>query len=176
MAPLTLTAIQLNIPFSQMKEQLLRSQHPLVPLIREEASEWVSPQSLCSSLPGSETGGMSPTISFCVPLNRGIQTRTGPSRSRRPQGHQGPLTFRCLLSPPLGQSTVLSDLDIRDMLPENVHHYYSYKGSLTTPPCTENVYWFVLASPIMFSRAQVTHGITPAKSPLLTAWLTGALP
>ncbi|XP_040312635.1 carbonic anhydrase 6 [Herpailurus yagouaroundi] len=53
-----------------------------------------------------------------------------------------------------GQSTVLSDLDIRDMLPENVHHYYSYKGSLTTPPCTENVYWFVLASPIMFSRAQ----------------------
>uniref|UniRef100_A0A8C8XAI3 Carbonic anhydrase n=1 Tax=Panthera leo TaxID=9689 RepID=A0A8C8XAI3_PANLE len=73
------------------------------------------------------------------------------------KGHQGPLTFRCLLSPPLGQSTVLSDLDIRDMLPENVHHYYSYKGSLTTPPCTENVYWFVLASPIMFSRAQVTH-------------------
>ncbi|GAB5574518.1 carbonic anhydrase 6 [Prionailurus iriomotensis] len=53
-----------------------------------------------------------------------------------------------------GQSTVLSDLNIRDMLPENVHHYYSYEGSLTTPPCTENVYWFVLASPIMFSRAQ----------------------
>uniref|UniRef100_A0A667HEH3 Carbonic anhydrase n=1 Tax=Lynx canadensis TaxID=61383 RepID=A0A667HEH3_LYNCA len=73
------------------------------------------------------------------------------------KGHQGPLTFHCLLSPPLGQSTVLSDLDIRDMLPENVHHYYSYKGSLTTPPCTENVYWFVLASPIMFSRAQVMH-------------------
>ncbi|XP_039090942.1 carbonic anhydrase 6 [Hyaena hyaena] len=53
-----------------------------------------------------------------------------------------------------GQSTVLSGLDIRDMLPDNVHDYYSYKGSLTTPPCTENVNWFVLANPIKFSRAQ----------------------
>ncbi|XP_029805001.1 carbonic anhydrase 6 [Suricata suricatta] len=53
-----------------------------------------------------------------------------------------------------GQSTVLSGLDIRGMLPENLHDYYSYGGSLTTPPCTENVSWFVLANPIKFSRAQ----------------------
>lgn len=54
-----------------------------------------------------------------------------------------------------GQSTVLSGLDIQDMLPANLHHYYSYRGSLTTPPCTENVHWFVLADSVKLSRAQI---------------------
>ncbi|XP_045876817.1 carbonic anhydrase 6 [Meles meles] len=54
-----------------------------------------------------------------------------------------------------GQSTVLSDLDILDMLPEDTQHYYSYKGSLTTPPCTENVHWFVLVHHVPLSRAQI---------------------
>uniref|UniRef100_A0A8C3YD01 Carbonic anhydrase n=1 Tax=Catagonus wagneri TaxID=51154 RepID=A0A8C3YD01_9CETA len=54
-----------------------------------------------------------------------------------------------------GQSTVLSDLDLQDMLPENLHSYYSYWGSLTTPPCTENVHWFVLADTVKLSRTQV---------------------
>uniref|UniRef100_A0A8C7ATE5 Carbonic anhydrase n=1 Tax=Neovison vison TaxID=452646 RepID=A0A8C7ATE5_NEOVI len=55
----------------------------------------------------------------------------------------------------VGQSTVLSDLDILHMLPEDIQHYYSYNGSLTTPPCTENVHWFVLAHHVPLSRAQV---------------------
>ncbi|XP_035946394.2 carbonic anhydrase 6 isoform X3 [Halichoerus grypus] len=54
-----------------------------------------------------------------------------------------------------GQSMVLSGLDILDMLPENVHHYYSYRGSLTTPPCTENVHWFVLVRHVPLSSAQI---------------------
>ncbi|XP_008692985.1 carbonic anhydrase 6 isoform X2 [Ursus maritimus] len=54
-----------------------------------------------------------------------------------------------------GQSTVLSGLDILDMLPENIHHYYSYWGSLTTPPCTENVHWFVLVHHVPLSSAQI---------------------
>jgi carbonic anhydrase len=33
--------------------------------------------------------------------------------------------------------------------------HYSYKGSLTTPPCTEAVNWFVFKNPIKFSPAQV---------------------
>lgn len=51
------------------------------------------------------------------------------------------------------------------MLPDNVHDHYSYKGSLTTPPCTENVNWFVLANPVKFSRAQVTPGVAQQRLP-----------
>ncbi|KAB1268116.1 Carbonic anhydrase 6 [Camelus dromedarius] len=54
-----------------------------------------------------------------------------------------------------GQKTVLNGLDIQDMLPKDLHSYYSYWGSLTTPPCTENVHWFVLADTVKLSRAQI---------------------
>ncbi|XP_006885971.1 PREDICTED: carbonic anhydrase 6 [Elephantulus edwardii] len=54
-----------------------------------------------------------------------------------------------------GQSTTLTGLDIRDMLPNNLHNYYTYLGSLTTPPCTENVLWFVLADSVKLSRTQI---------------------
>jgi len=35
--------------------------------------------------------------------------------------------------------------------------YYRYPGSLTTPPCTENLTFFLLKTPIMFSAAQITE-------------------
>lgn len=73
----------------------------------------------------------------------------------------------CLLSSPSGQSTTLNDLVIQDMLPGDLYHYYSYQGSLTTPPCTENVHWFVLADSVKISKTQVTHG----QSLPLAAWL-----
>lgn len=41
------------------------------------------------------------------------------------------------------------------MLPED-RAYYSYMGSLTTPPCTEGVRWLVLQTPIQLSRSQIT--------------------
>ncbi|MGB2088017.1 MAG: carbonic anhydrase [Psychroflexus salarius] len=44
--------------------------------------------------------------------------------------------------------------DIQSTLPEN-QNYFTYKGSLTTPPCTENVTWFVFKEPINVSEAQV---------------------
>jgi len=39
--------------------------------------------------------------------------------------------------------------------PENERSYYRYHGSLTTPPCSENVLWTVMENPISFSKTQI---------------------
>ena len=41
-----------------------------------------------------------------------------------------------------------------ELLPE-VRATYQYKGSLTTPPCSENVSWFVMENPIEISEDQL---------------------
>jgi carbonic anhydrase len=45
-------------------------------------------------------------------------------------------------------------VDIDDMLPGN-KTTYRYSGSLTTPPCSEDVRWFVYAEPIELSGNQI---------------------
>jgi len=42
-----------------------------------------------------------------------------------------------------------------NLLPDE-RKYYTYDGSLTTPPCSEGVTWFVLQSPIEMSESQIT--------------------
>lgn len=44
--------------------------------------------------------------------------------------------------------------DILHLLPEEKRVYH-YSGSLTTPPCTEGVEWFVMEQPITLSKAQI---------------------
>ncbi|GAB2850805.1 hypothetical protein GCM10027277_18800 [Pseudoduganella ginsengisoli] len=45
-------------------------------------------------------------------------------------------------------------LDPNDLLPQR-RDYYTYMGSLTTPPCTENVLWLVMKEPVQASPAQM---------------------
>ncbi|EJO07202.1 carbonic anhydrase family protein [Oenococcus oeni] len=46
--------------------------------------------------------------------------------------------------------------DLTDLIPEN-KSYYHYLGSLTTPPLTENVEWYILANPVEISRQQLAE-------------------
>lgn len=46
------------------------------------------------------------------------------------------------------------EINAAGLLPGN-RNYYTYSGSLTTPPCTEGVTWFVLKSPIEISPGQI---------------------
>jgi carbonic anhydrase len=45
-------------------------------------------------------------------------------------------------------------LDLRQLLPAE-RGYYTYMGSLTTPPCTEGVLWLVMRQPAPVSPEQV---------------------
>ncbi|QPC84578.1 carbonic anhydrase family protein [Phototrophicus methaneseepsis] len=46
-------------------------------------------------------------------------------------------------------------LDLSALFPADTAHFYHYIGSLTTPPCTENIQWFILADPVALSQQQV---------------------
>jgi len=55
-----------------------------------------------------------------------------------------------------GKENVVEAVKINalDLLPDN-KGYYLYAGSLTTPPCSEDVTWFVLKAPVQVSSAQL---------------------
>jgi len=45
-------------------------------------------------------------------------------------------------------------IDVASLLPEN-RAYYTFSGSLTTPPCSEGVTWFVLKNPAPISPDEI---------------------
>ncbi|XP_055610790.1 carbonic anhydrase 7-like [Uranotaenia lowii] len=44
---------------------------------------------------------------------------------------------------------------LKQLITHDVVHYYTYNGSLTTPPCSEVVTWIDFKEPIMLSHAQI---------------------
>jgi len=60
-------------------------------------------------------------------------------------------------------------IDAGQLLPSD-HRYYTFQGSLTTPPCSEGVTWFVLKTPVKIAEAQTAtfariypHNARPAQ-------------
>ncbi len=45
-------------------------------------------------------------------------------------------------------------LNLNDLLPPE-RHYFTYMGSLTTPPCSEGVLWMVMKQPVPISAEQI---------------------
>jgi carbonic anhydrase len=56
-------------------------------------------------------------------------------------------------------------IDPAQLLPAR-RGYFTYEGSLTTPPCTQGVTWFVMKSPVSVSAEQVSMfgGLYPANA------------
>lgn len=59
-------------------------------------------------------------------------------------------------TPRAGEKITVDDLtvDLDDMLPAKLG-YYSFEGSLTTPPCSEGVNWMVVKQPIQLGKQQI---------------------
>lgn len=73
---------------------------------------------------------------------------------------ENPLFQQILNNIPLSKMVVESPagvlIDINQLLPQH-HTYYTYLGSLTTPPCSENVTWVVLKESVSLSEQQVEN-------------------
>lgn len=73
------------------------------------------------------------------------------------KGGENPLIQTLWNNLPLDQNIEVAPVDVIDLnkiLPES-RAYWTYMGSLTTPPCTEGVLWMVLKQPIPVSAEQV---------------------
>ncbi len=73
------------------------------------------------------------------------------------KGADHPLIQTLLDNLPLEQNTEMAPevaIDPAMLLPDN-RAYWTYMGSLTTPPCTEGVLWMVLKQPVQVASEQV---------------------
>jgi carbonic anhydrase len=72
-------------------------------------------------------------------------------------GHANPAVAELWKHMPASEGQLAApgvELDAGDMLPRTLG-YYVYTGSVTAPPCTEGVKWFVLKTPVSVSAAQI---------------------
>lgn len=59
-----------------------------------------------------------------------------------------------------------SGFDPGCLLPENMGDYWTYAGSLTTPPLSEVVSWIIMKDPIEVSHNQVGRESVPCQGAL----------
>lgn len=59
------------------------------------------------------------------------------------------------VKPEGSQSTIKQNLLLSSLLPKQIDGLYAYKGSLTTPPCSESVTWFIVENQVPISDSQV---------------------
>ncbi|MDX9791724.1 MAG: carbonic anhydrase family protein, partial [Candidatus Kapabacteria bacterium] len=74
------------------------------------------------------------------------------------EGAENELFSRFLSNFPLekGSYSDKSMINLIELIPEN-KSYYHYEGSLTTPPCSETVSWYVLKERLTASAEQITQ-------------------
>ena len=52
-----------------------------------------------------------------------------------------------------GVEVAVDEVDARELVPDPLGYWF-YEGSLTTPPCSEGVTWYVMKHPVTLSEAQ----------------------
>ncbi|PKP31140.1 MAG: carbonic anhydrase [Bacteroidetes bacterium HGW-Bacteroidetes-17] len=72
------------------------------------------------------------------------------------EGEENPLLTDYLNNFPESKGEFTSDktIDLSKLYPADLGYYY-YSGSLTTPPCSEIVSWYVLKTPLQASKTQI---------------------
>jgi carbonic anhydrase len=74
------------------------------------------------------------------------------------EGNENPFIQTLWNNMPLERNQPVSPpsttVDLNSLLPTS-RNYYTYMGSLTTPPCTEGVLWLVMKEPVQVSRDQI---------------------
>lgn len=71
------------------------------------------------------------------------------------EGEENPAFQTVLTHIKKGEKALLDvPVDVEKLLPDNLS-YYHYNGSLTTPPLSENVEWYVLKKPVEVSGEQI---------------------
>ncbi|PAF53434.1 hypothetical protein BKH42_05780 [Helicobacter sp. 13S00482-2] len=63
-----------------------------------------------------------------------------------------------------GEKVKVSNVDLAKLIPNKIH-FFHYNGSLTTPPCTEGVSWFILKEPLEISKDQIKKFQQTIKEP-----------
>ena len=70
------------------------------------------------------------------------------------EGAENPMLTQLNGFRPAGMEPYTGPVDY-NLLITSLDEYYTYNGSLTTPPCSEGVLWVVLKNPITASREQI---------------------